>query len=71
MCPVLLISINLAQYSVSIRYEQKVLETNLGNFIALEKENGQFARLYIAYAACVEGNLTGCRPLIFFRRYLS
>ena len=27
---------------------------------------GQFTRLYIAYAACIEGYLAGYRPLIFF-----
>ena len=42
-----------------------MLETNSGSFISLESENGQFTRLYMSYAICVEGFRTACRPLIF------
>ena len=41
------------------------METNLGSFLSLESEKGRFTRLYIPYAACVEGYLVSCRPLIF------
>ena len=43
-----------------------MLETNPGSFISLESENDQFTRLYVAYAACLEGFCTACRHLIFF-----
>ncbi|XP_020262981.1 uncharacterized protein LOC109838960 [Asparagus officinalis] len=46
-------------------YERMVKETNLGNYIHVDQNEGRFSRLFVCYAACIKGFLSGCRPLLF------
>ncbi|XP_020263245.1 uncharacterized protein LOC109839228 [Asparagus officinalis] len=46
-------------------YEQMVKQTNPGSYICIDQNEGRFRRLFICYAACIQGFLNGCRPLLF------
>ena len=57
----LVLTLNL-QFS---RYVEEVKKTNPGSYIHVEQNEGRFTRLFICYAACINGFLYGCRPLLF------
>ncbi|XP_020243521.1 uncharacterized protein LOC109821775 [Asparagus officinalis] len=46
-------------------YVEEVKKTNPGSYIHVEQNEGRFSKLFICYAACINGFLNGCRPLIF------
>ncbi|XP_020258540.1 uncharacterized protein LOC109834940 [Asparagus officinalis] len=46
-------------------YVDEVKKTNPGSYIHVEQDEGRFTRIFICYAACINGFLQGCRPLIF------
>ncbi|XP_020243324.1 uncharacterized protein LOC109821556 [Asparagus officinalis] len=46
-------------------YVEEVKKTNPGSYIHVEQNEGRFTRLFICYAACINGFLYGCRPLLF------
>ncbi|XP_020258705.1 uncharacterized protein LOC109835121 [Asparagus officinalis] len=46
-------------------YVEEVKKTNPGSYIHVEQHEGRFSKLFICYAACINGFLNGCRPLIF------
>ncbi|XP_020262668.1 uncharacterized protein LOC109838653 [Asparagus officinalis] len=48
-----------------IWYVEEVKKTNPGSYIHVEENEGRFSKLFICYAACINGFLNGCRPLIF------
>ncbi|XP_020272469.1 uncharacterized protein LOC109847650 [Asparagus officinalis] len=46
-------------------YVEEVKKTNPGSYIHVEQNEGRFSKLFICYAACINGFLNGCIPLIF------
>ncbi|XP_020272399.1 uncharacterized protein LOC109847579 [Asparagus officinalis] len=46
-------------------YESVVYATNPGSRVVINVDGGRFKQLFISYNACIEGFITGCRPLLF------
>ncbi|XP_020249779.1 uncharacterized protein LOC109827226, partial [Asparagus officinalis] len=52
-------------YGDAHEYVEEVKKTNSGSYIHVEQNEGRFSKLFICYAACINGFLNGCRLLIF------
>ena len=65
LCSNVLYLFTCPEAALLYRYEQMVKQTNPGSYICIDQNEGRFRRLFICYAACIQGFLNGCRPLLF------
>ncbi|XP_020272593.1 uncharacterized protein LOC109847765 [Asparagus officinalis] len=65
LCSNVLYLFTCPEVALLYRYEQMVKQMNPGSYICIDQNEGRFRRLFICYAACIQGFLNGCRPLLF------
>ena len=61
---VILYGSEVANYDLLVWYTSKVVETNPGSVVIVDKYNEQFRRAFFSFRACVLGLKKGCRPLL-------
>jgi hypothetical protein len=53
------------QYKHTMEYANALLHWNQGSSVYIQRDGVFFQRMYVSLAACKQGFLAGCRPMIW------